>query len=602
MSQVSSKPLGRVCVLDFGGQYAHLIANRVRRLGVYSEILMPDAPLSEYEGASGIIFSGGPSSVYEPGAPTVSPAVLELGLPVLGICYGHQLIAQTLGGTVQPGKVKEYGIAKLGLLDTTHPLLAGMPQDKPMWMSHGDKVSVLPEGCRLIASTPDCDTAAVAYDDKRIYGIQFHPEVTHSEYGEKLMSNFLDICQSPREWNMQNYLRDITERLRAQVADKKVFLLVSGGVDSTVAFVLLNKVLGKDRVLGLHVDTGMMRLDESDEVVAFLNAEGMDNLRVVDASADFLAPLAGQFEPERKRKIIGQAFLDVKDKEVARLDLNADQWLLAQGTIYPDTIESGGTQHADTIKTHHNRVQSILDLLAEGKLVEPLADLYKDEVRALGEELGIPKPLVWRHPFPGPGLGVRLLCSEGQESPIEPSAELVAYAAEQKIQGCVLPIKSVGVQGDARTYAHPFCLQTQVDWDRAEVLSTELTNRFALVNRVVLQAGPEAPVVFDSQRLFCEKEPLDLLRKVDHACTVFLRENGLYDAIWQMPVVLLPLTVEGKPVIVLRPVESTEAMTASFYPMEKALLARLWDVLSAMGIGALLYDITHKPPGTIEWE
>lgn len=399
------KNMDTIAVLDFGGQYAHLIANRVRRLGVFTEIHSPNAPVSELEGVKGIIYSGGPSSVYAADAPEYNPEILSLPVPKLGICYGHQLLAFQQGGKVQPGKVKEYGIADLKVLEPADPIFDGVPQASPMWMSHGDSVSELPAGYKIIASTDDCPIAAVACPEKRLYGFQFHPEVTHSRFGMKVLENFVKFCGCEKSWNMKSYLPLITSRIREQVGNRKVFLLVSGGVDSTVAFVLLNRVLGPQKVLGLHIDNGMMRLNESQKIVDFLKAEGMDNLKVCDASEKFLEKLRGVTAPETKRGIIGREFLVVKDDEMAKLHLDPNEWMMAQGTIYPDTIESGGTKNADKIKTHHNRVQEVLDLMEKGLVLEPLADLYKDEVRALGEELGIPHHLVWRHPFPARDLG-----------------------------------------------------------------------------------------------------------------------------------------------------------------------------------------------------
>lgn len=610
------KNVDTIAVLDFGGQYAHLIANRVRRLGVFTEIHSPSAPVSELEGVKGIIYSGGPSSVYAADAPEYNSEILSLPVPKLGICYGHQLIAQQLGGHVEPGKIKEYGIADLIVGDENCPLLKGLPKESPMWMSHGDQVTKLPEGYKIVASTKDCAVAAVAFDsvspDRQIYGIQFHPEVTHSKFGMKLLENFVDITGAQKTWNMKSYLPLITERIQEQVKDRKVFLLVSGGVDSTVAFVLLNRVLGPEKVLGLHVDNGMMRLGESQKIMDFLTKEGMNNLKVRDASEHFLEKLKGVTAPETKRGIIGKEFLTVKDEEMAKLNLDPNQWMMAQGTIYPDTIESGGTKNADKIKTHHNRVQEVLDLMEKGLVLEPLADLYKDEVRALGEELGIPHNLVWRHPFPGPGLGVRLLCSDGvltndmvQFDNVKDNdgKSLVEYLQENHIDGYLLPIKSVGVQGDGRTYAQPFLITTPgLSWKLCEKFSTELANRFKAINRVIYQIGSvakEAPVLVPQ---YATRENFDTLRKFDNICTEFLQENDLYEKIWQMPVVSVPLHVQGKPCIVMRPVNSTEAMTANFAEIDQGLLAGLWRKFEADDAGSLWYDVTHKPPGTIEWE
>ncbi len=595
----------KIIVLDFGGQYAHLIANRVRRLGVFTEIHSPAAPVSELAGASGIIYSGGPSSVYADDAPEYNPDILNINVPKLGICYGHQLMASQLGGMVKPGKVKEYGIASLELKDANHPLLKGIPAESPMWMSHGDSVSQLPAGYRIIASTKDCPIAAVAHDERRIYGIQFHPEVTHSRYGMQLLDNFISICGCQRTWNMKSYMPLISEKIKREVGNRKVFLLVSGGVDSTVAFVLLNKVLGTERVMGLHIDNGMMRMDESQKIIEFLKAEGMHNLQVVDATNAFLSQLEGITAPEEKRKRIGATFLTVKDEEMRKLNLEPNEWMIAQGTIYPDTIESGGTKNADLIKTHHNRVKEVMDLMAQGLLLEPLADLYKDEVRMLGEELGIPHNLVWRHPFPGPGLGVRLLCTDGkgQFATNDDVEGLSKYLKDNNIEGCVLPVKSVGVQGDGRTYAQPFLLTTKnLSWKQCEYFSTELVNRFKVINRVIWQVGAISDDMPQLVAQYATKDQFDMLRKFDNICTEFLQENNLYDKIWQMPVVLTPLRVQDKPCIVMRPVNSSEAMTANFAEIDQNLLEGLWNRFVADGAGSLWYDVTHKPPGTIEWE
>lgn len=599
------KNVDTIAILDFGGQYAHLIANRVRRLGVFTEIHSPTASIEELEGVKGIIYSGGPSSVYATDAPEYNPEILEIPVPKLGICYGHQLIASQLGGTVKPGAVKEYGIANLQVTDTSCALLKGLPDSSPMWMSHGDMVSEMPKEYCVVGTTKDCPTAAVAYEEKQIYGIQFHPEVTHSKFGMKLLENFVQICGCEKSWNMKSYLPLITQRIKEQVGNKKVFLLVSGGVDSTVAFVLLNHILGTSRVMGLHIDNGMMRLGESQRVMQFLEAEGMKNLLVVDAEKDFLDALEGVTLPEQKRQIIGATFLKVKDDEMNRLHHNHKDWMIAQGTIYPDTIESGGSKNADLIKTHHNRVKEVMDLMKEGLLLEPLADLYKDEVRMLGEELGIPHNLVWRHPFPGPGLGVRLLCTDGKHELLkkEDVEGLLDYLTENHIEGTLLPIQSVGVQGDGRTYAQPFLLTTPtLNWKACEKFSTELANRFKPVNRVVWEIGAineNEPTLVPQ---YATKTNFDTLRLFDDICTKFLQENDLYEKIWQMPVVLTPLRLDNKPCIVMRPVNSSEAMTANFAEIDPPILQELWLRFKKAGAGALWYDITHKPPGTIEWE
>ena len=479
-----------------------------------------------------------------------------------------------------------------------------MSSTSVVWMSHGDEVVKLPVGFRAIGSTADCSIAAVADDFKKIYGVQFHPEVTHSIEGLTIFQNFLSLCGCHFTWKISNYISSLEAKLRTQCEGRNVFLLVSGGVDSTVAFSLLNRALGPERVLGLHIDNGLMRKNESADVLEFMKQEGFHNLKVRDATLDFLKVLKGLHAPEQKRKAIGDTFLTVKDDALAHLELDPNHWLLAQGTIYPDTIESGGTKHASVIKTHHNRVGAILELLEKGLVVEPLADLYKDEVRELGLLLGIPAKLIWRHPFPGPGLGVRLLCSTEQGSVVsqEVTAKIQAFLSLENLEGQILPVESVGVQGDARTYAHPCLLTGPRDWEHCDKISTSLTNRIREVNRVVLQIGALQGEGYAPVAAECDQARLDFLRDADDLCTQFLVRENLYASTWQMPVVLLPLTKAGKPVVVIRPVVSSEAMTARFATLPFPLLDKLWESLKNAGVGALLYDVTHKPPGTIEWE
>ena len=383
----------KVAVLDFGGQYAHLIANRVRRLGVYSEIVDNEIPANELKRYKGIILSGGPNSVYEDGSPKCDPEIFNLDIPILGVCYGHQLMQYLKGGEVKPGKVKEYGIAGLQIKND-QGLFKGVSQNTKAWMSHGDAVSQLAEGFEITAETSDCPIAAVANFDKKLFGIQFHFEVTHTEEGNKILDNFLNICQVSRDWSIEQFIKDEIERIKEKIGEKKVFLLVSGGVDSSVCFALLEKALGKERVYGMCVDHGLMRKNEAESVKKYLAEAGFENLHVVDKSEEFLSALTGKTDPEEKRKIIGDLFWKVKEDEAERLNLNPEEWIMGQGTIYPDTIETGGTKHADKIKTHHNRTDLVQQMIDEGKVIEPIAQLYKDEVRELGEKLGLPKEMV----------------------------------------------------------------------------------------------------------------------------------------------------------------------------------------------------------------
>ncbi|NLG17333.1 MAG: glutamine-hydrolyzing GMP synthase [Fibrobacter sp.] len=595
----------KIAVLDFGGQYAHLIANRIRRLGVYSEIVSSDIAASRLATYKGIILSGSPFSVLDKQSPEFDSGLLDLKLPVLGLCYGHQLLATKLGGAVCKGEKREYGRAMISL-SAKSPLLDGLQGTEQVWMSHGDAVEKIPEGFVTIASTQDCTHAAVADHSRNFYGLQFHPEVTDSINGMKILSNFIDICGCKRDWNSNTFFEEIAGTIRSICGDRKVFLLVSGGVDSSVAFTLLNKALGSSKVLGLHIDNGLMRQGESSAVIEYMRENGFDNLKVIDASGDFLKALEGVTDPEKKRTIIGNMFLTAKEKAFEEFGLNADEWILAQGTIYPDTIESAGTKHADLIKTHHNRVDLILELIRLGRVIEPLSQLYKDEVRELGEKLGLPGKLVWRHPFPGPGLGVRVLCSDGKEEliPAEVSSCLQKLAESKNYSASVLPVRCVGVQGDERSYAHPALITGKCDWKILEDISTNITNSIRSVNRVVYGIKTGKSLQYRLISAFITRERLEKLRAADYIVTEQLYKSGEYGLVWQMPVVLLPLVNEaGDECIVLRPIVSQEAMTARFTPLRKDTLDAIVERASSIkGIGDIFYDITHKPPATIEWE
>ena len=606
--------MDKIAVLDFGGQYAHLIANRVRRLNVYSEIFAPDTYADKLKGFKGIILSGGPQSVYDSASVKCDPAILKLGVPILGICYGHQLMAYIQSGKVESGTVKEYGLAQMKVTKK-QGIFKSLGTHETVWMSHGDSVSTLPEGYEIIGSTEDCESAAIADFSRNFYGIQFHPEVTHTPSGMKMLDNFLSICGVAREWKIDNYIEQEIAAVKAKVGDKKVFMLVSGGVDSTVAFALLVNALGADRVYGLFVDTGLLRLNERAEVERNLAEIGVKNFHVVDASAQYFEALKEVFDPEDKRKIIGNLFLKVQADKVRELGLNPSDWLLGQGTIYPDTIESGGTAHAAKIKTHHNRVPQIEEMIKQGLIIEPLAQLYKDEVRELGEKLGLPAKLVWRHPFPGPGLGVRCLCAKDVSWPDDRAGldvRLNKQVSDFGLSARVLPVHSVGVQGDFRTYRHPVALVGKVDFDHLQEIATGLINQNREINRVLWLRYPAKIESMSVSRSWLTPERIALLQKADDVVRRFTSEHGLDRKIWQFPTVLVPLRVNGGEAvdadgagesIVLRPVESEEAMTANFYQMDLKLLDKLTAQIAEIpGITAVFYDVTNKPPGTIEWE
>jgi len=588
----------KVVIIDFGSQYTHLIARNIRRLNVYSEIMQPDITFKDIGDAKGIILSGGPDCVLSDKSPKIDIDVLNYGVPVLGICYGHQLISHMCGGKLEKGDVREYGFAKINM--ERNPLFEGLSNEEVVWMSHGDHVKDLPEGFVSIGRTETCDNAAIYDEEKNFFGLQFHPEVTHTRNGMVILDNFLNICGVQRDWKIDNYIDKIKEDIKSKVKKKKVFLLVSGGVDSTVSFMLLNEALGHDNVLGLHIDNGFMRLDESEHIIKQMKKLGL-NVKLIDASKEFLEKLKKVADPEKKRNIIGKAFITVTNKAIKDLKLDKKN-ILAQGTIYPDTIESGDTKNSSKIKTHHNRVSVVKDLIAKGKIIEPLSELYKDEVRILGKKLNLPLNMIKRHPFPGPGLAIRCLCSDkSHKVPKKVEKKVYAIADPYFLRTKILPVKSVGVQGDSRSYKNPVMVIGETDWDCLNKLATDICNKVEEINRVVWHVAGE--VKLRPKKAYLTKKRLDLLRKIDFIVRKFIYDNGYHSRIWQMPVVLIPLGVDGQEAVVLRPICSTEVMTANFTRMEKEDVKRLAKKIMDTGkISAVLYDVTNKPPGTVEWE
>ncbi len=592
--------MDKIVVLDCGGQYTHLIARKVRDLGVYSEILPVDCPPDALRGAKGFIISGGPSSVYDSGSPQIKPATFDLGLPALGICYGHQLMAQVLHGEVHPGDHREFGAAEIEVLDATS-LLGGLSAREPVWMSHGDLVLEPPAGFRVLASTPGCRVAAMGDEGRRLYGVQFHVEVTHTPHGRRILSNFVhEICGCGQEWSAGERVATLEEQVRRVAGKRRVFFFVSGGVDSTVAFTLATRALGRERVHGAYIDTGFMRQGETKEITAAFRALGYD-LEIVNAGDQFFKALEGIAEPEAKRQIIGDMFIAVQDQALTRLGWG-DDWVLGQGTIYPDTIESGGTKQSAKIKTHHNRVGKVEEMIRAGRILEPISELYKDEVREVGRKLELPRELIERHPFPGPGLAIRCLCSTGAGL-AEGLPPMEEYSAAR------LPLRSVGVQGDFRSYAHPTLLWGgQRDYIKLAALSSHITNTQRESNRVTYLLGCRVTEESRSWRAhpaFLTRERVALLQEADGCVRQWLRDENLTAAVWQFPVVLLPLAAgEGQgETIVLRPVESEDGMTAHVAPLSFAALDRLMSqLLQLPALDAVLLDISHKPPATIEWE
>ncbi|HEX9778896.1 MAG TPA: glutamine-hydrolyzing GMP synthase [Geopsychrobacteraceae bacterium] len=512
----------KILILDFGSQYTQLIARRVRECHVYCELHPFDMALDEIKAfaPTGIILSGGPKSVYEEGAPAIDEELFELGIPVLGICYGMQLMSRHFGGEVVAAGKREYGHADLKAAGQPGPLFDGFFIDgkSPVWMSHGDHVSIMPRGFEMVARSENAPVCAIQHVERKLYGVQFHPEVNHTPQGATFINSFVrTICGCSGNWTPGQIIEDAVARIREQVGSDQVILGLSGGVDSSVAAALIHKAIG-DQLHCVFVDNGLLRLDEGDQVMAtFASNMGVKVIRV-DAQQRFYDGLAGEADPEKKRKIIGNLFVDIFEEESNSIK---DAKWLAQGTIYPDVIESAGakTGKAHNIKSHHN-VGGLPDYM-KLKLLEPLRELFKDEVRAIGEELGLPHQMVWRHPFPGPGLGVRIL-GEVKEEYCEILRRADAIYIDELYQSghyhkisqafaVFLPVKSVGVMGDGRTYEY---------------------------------------------------------------------------------------------VVALRAVETRDFMTAGWYPMPYEDLARISNriINEVKGINRVTYDISSKPPATIEWE
>lgn len=622
----------KIVVLDFGSQYAHLIAKRFRMLGYYSEIALPSADVSTFENVKGIVFSGGPSSVYDEKVPEFNSKILDLEIPILGLCYGHYIVQQGYNGKIGKAAVGEFGFSTLELNDKVKcPLFEGIEKNQQVWMSHQDGVFELGDGFETVGSTKDCKYAATQNLEKKRFSLQFHCEVKDTPCGNQIFENFAKYCEMSQNWDQDTVLQIILEQIKTQAEGKNVLLFLSGGVDSTITFALLNKALGQDRVLGLHIDNGFMRKNESKNVDIAYRKFGFENFIVEDASESFLKAIAGLSDPQKKRMAVGENFITVRNEVVAKQHLDEDKWLLAQGTLYPDIIESGGTKNSHTIKTHHNRVQGIQDLIARGLIIEPIRDLYKDEVRAIGKKLGLDDELVMRHPFPGPGLSINVLCNDGKSWTSKDDEELAAAKKEleeikldmfcahctQDLKRTVLPVRSVGVQGDFRTYRFPALLTFKNEGngfyhfpgkrEKIEECSSTITNAAKFLNRTCIKLYQKPSVKDEDLKLqegFCDKRRLDQLREVDNIVLTELHKSGWYNKIFQHLTIDLPYaSAKNKATFVLRPVISEDVMTARFAMLPEELLNTIVHKIAELDfVDALYFDATNKPPATFGWE
>ena len=621
----------KIVVLDFGSQYAHLIAKRFRALGYYSEIELPSCDVEKLREAKGIVFSGGPASVYDEKTPDFNSRILDLDVPILGLCYGHYIVHLGYNGKVGKAEVGEFGFAQLNIRkELNSPLFKGIDPQQQVWMSHQDGVLSMGDGFEVIGSTKDCPFAATQNLAKKRFSLQCHCEVKDTPCGNQIFENFAQYCQMPKNWDEDAVLNHIIEDTKKQAGDKNVLLFLSGGVDSTVAFALLNKALGQDRVLGLHIDNGFMRKNESSNVDKAYRGHNFNNFVVKDASESFLSAIAGLTDPQKKRMAVGENFITVRDNFVKEQNLDENRYMLAQGTLYPDIIESGGTKNSHTIKTHHNRVEGIQKLIEKGLIIEPLKDLYKDEVRRMGKKLGLEDDLVMRHPFPGPGLSINVLCSDGvlseddKEELKKAKEEFEGIEITEFCENCkaslvktVLPVKSVGVQGDFRTYRFPACLAFKKDEkgffhvpkvrEKVEKTSSTITNSARFLNRTVIKLY-QKPGVKDEdlvlQKGYCTRERLDQLREVDDIVLTELHKNGWYDKIFQHLTIDLPYaTSDKKASFVLRPVVSEDVMTARFAWLPMELMDNIVKQIAELDfVDSLYLDCTNKPPATFGWE
>lgn len=618
-----------VAILDCGGQYTKVIDRKVRELGVRSEIFPLDASPDELRGFDGMILSGGPSSVWGEDPPDCDPGIWELGLPVLGICYGMQLLAARFGGRVSRGERGEYGVTELWV-ETANPLFEGLDESQRVLMSHGDSVLELPEGFRTIACSEDA-VAAIADPHRGLYGVQFHPEVDLTDHGRDILWSFLHrVCGLEGNYVLEDRIESAVAKIRAQVGEHPCMVLVSGGVDSAVSAALLLEALGPERVYAVHVDHGLMRKGESDRICTVLREMGLVHLQRMDAAQAFfhdtvevgaqvLGPLTSLVDPEEKRQLIGEVFLKVLREAALSLELDFDETYWAQGTLRPDLIESGNptiSGLAHKIKTHHNDIELVRRARERGMVVETNWDWHKDEVRQVARLLGLPEEIAARQPFPGPGLAVRLIADHGAGGVTADQARTVGEAVTEwnpSYRGTVVPVQTVGVQGDQRSYRYLALVAgprgadlEDAEWEGLTRLGNRLANRFDFVNRTAYVLNRrDLPPGLDHHPTYVSEETVDLLRELDALVT----EHLTLGTVSQAFAVLLPVGRDGKYSVAVRTFVTDDFMTGRparvglDVPVKvvEELVARIEEGFGD-SIDLVLWDVTSKPPATVEWQ
>lgn len=615
-----------VAILDAGAQYGKVIDRRVRELGVRTEILPLDADTAKLKQYDALIISGGPESVYGPKAPEYNPEIFDLDLPILGICYGQQLINYIHGGTVEKKSVREDGQFEIKV-ETDSPLFKDMDANQQVLLTHGDSVDKIPEGFRVIAQSGEI-IAGIENRAKKLYAVQFHPEVDLTTNGKQILSNFLfEIAGLKADYTIEDREAKAIEMLKNTIGNNKALILLSGGVDSTVTAALLAKAIPQEQIYAIHIDHGFMRKDESQQVIKSLESLGLD-IKLVEAGETFAKatteiegketlPLNQNISPEEKRKIIGDTFIRVAEQAIADFNLDPDETFLVQGTLRPDLIESASSlasSKAETIKTHHNDTALVRQLRDKGRVVEPLSEYHKDEVRQLGQNLGLDTNLVWRQPFPGPGLAIRVICAK---QPYLDNYDQVYQALQEfatdNIKVTLLPIKTVGVQGDGRTYSYCAALTTKSspDWQQLRFLALEIPKTIHQVNRVVYVFGEsfDQPIKEITPTLL-EPAVLSQLRDADSIVNQTIRDFDLVQSLTQVPVVSTPVSFgrDSMRSIVIRTFITNDFMTGVPAIPGQQMPVQALDQMVAqiqeqvIGVARVMYDLTAKPPGTTEWE